>query len=153
MYYTGYGDEKVGGFDEEHAHIGRATSADGIRWTKHDDPATTEAAFAESDPVMSRDQSSQWDSWHVKDSNVRWVDGRWKMLYHGTTNAKKGNFGFAWSDDGIHWERAPNNPVIEASKLGKVVFFTTYIRHQDEDWFYLEAGTNSTTKVYLMVDE
>ena len=73
------------------------------------------------------------------------------MLYHGTTLSKKGNFGFAWSDDGIRWERGSDNPVIEASKLGKVVFFTTYIRHQDEDRYYLEAGTYSTTKVYLMV--
>lgn len=153
MYYTGYGDEKVGGFDEEHGHIGRAVSKDGIHWTKHDDPNTTGPVLAQSDPVLSRDPDSNWDSWHVKDSNVRRVDGRWKMLYHGTTAAKKGNFGFAWSDDGIHWQRSLNNPVIEAANLGKVLYFATYIRHRDEDHFYIEAGSPSGTKVIRLIED
>ena len=129
-----------------------ATSTDGIHWIKYDDPETTEPAFAESDPVLSRVSGSDWEDWHVKDSNVRRIDGRWKMLYHGTTAAKTGNFGFAWSDDGIHWERDTGNPVIEAANMGKAVFFISYIRHREEDRFYIEAGSYSATKGYLMVD-
>jgi hypothetical protein len=33
--------------------IGLATSADGLAWTKHDDPATTDAELAVSDPVIT----------------------------------------------------------------------------------------------------
>jgi predicted GH43/DUF377 family glycosyl hydrolase len=33
--------------------IGFATSPDGINWTKHDDPQTTDEPYAESDPVLT----------------------------------------------------------------------------------------------------
>jgi len=34
--------------------LGRATSPDGITWTKYDNPATTDALYAHSDPVFTR---------------------------------------------------------------------------------------------------
>ena len=78
MYYTGYGNEKVGGVQEEHGHIGLATSTDGINWTKYDDLATTAPSFSVSDPVFSRSTENNWDDWHVKDANVRRVNGQWE---------------------------------------------------------------------------
>ncbi|MCI0397088.1 MAG: hypothetical protein L0332_14195 [Chloroflexi bacterium] len=42
--------------------VGLATSADGIQWTKYDDPATTEARYAGSDPVFGPGPAGDWDS-------------------------------------------------------------------------------------------
>ena len=149
MYYTGYGNEKVGGVQEEHGHIGLATSTNGIDWTKYDDLATTDPFYSVSDPVFSRSAENDWDNWHVKDANVRSVNGQWKMLYHGVTLNTSGNFGFATSEDGINWTRSQGNPVIEAKKAGMKLFFATWLRHKDEDRIYIEGGSDNTTKVHL----
>ena len=94
--------------------IGRATSPDGIHWTKYNDPATTEPAFAESDPVLKTSDKG-WDSTRVVDPNVVKTPDGWQMIYLATTGAGKfsaGDFAFgaAHSSDGIHWTKSRQSP-------------------------------------------
>jgi hypothetical protein len=60
---------------------GLATSADGINWTKYDDPSTTEAPYAKSDPVLQPSPSG-WDAEDVICSVMK-TDTGWEMLYQG----------------------------------------------------------------------
>jgi hypothetical protein len=108
MYYTGGGDW-LGGT----SMIGMATSSDGVRWTKYNDPTTTEAPFAESDPVITPGQSGSWDSAAVWGCAVlRTTDG-WEMFYTGS-DARRVQIGYATSSDGIHWARYEDNPILSS---------------------------------------
>jgi predicted GH43/DUF377 family glycosyl hydrolase len=83
---------------------GLATSEDGIDWTKYDDPSTTEAPFAESDPVMQPSRSG-WDSLGVGCSVMR-TDKGWEMIFDGWSPSTTGH-GYASSSDGINWSKYP----------------------------------------------
>ena len=73
MYYAGV--------DSDGSRIGMATSDDGITWTKYDDPETTEAPYAESDPIL--EPVVEWEgNWLGRPEVVKTDDG-WVMLYEG----------------------------------------------------------------------
>lgn len=110
MYYIG------GEFGAETPGIGMATSEDGIEWIKYDDPTTTDPPFAESDPVLQ----PGIEGWESK--NTLWgagvhqtADG-WEMFFsekcraEGERNGYR--IGYATSDDGIHWTKHPDFPVL-----------------------------------------
>ena len=73
---------------------GMATSADGTSWTKYDDPGTTEAPFAESDPVLQPSPPG-WDAEDVKYSVMN-TDPGWEMLYKGLGTATDGKKKQIW---------------------------------------------------------
>ena len=109
MYYDGHGNGTT-------SMIGMASSSDGIHWTKYNDAATTDSAFAESDPVLTVSQEG-WDSTRVIDPNVIQTSDGWIMVYLATTGSGKfsGNdfsFGAASSTDGIHWTKNVQNPIL-----------------------------------------
>lgn len=87
-------------------HIGLATSADGVHWVKHPD-----------NPVLSPAPDIEWQSYAVYAPQVRWLDGRFIMLYTGlklgetTYDFSDLRTGLAVSEDGVHWERS-RNPVM-----------------------------------------
>jgi predicted GH43/DUF377 family glycosyl hydrolase len=100
MWYTGGGavlpDEYL------HSSIQYATSEDGIHWTKYDN-----------NPVFDIDKTA-WDSLGVETATVI-IDtdapenSRYKMWYAGQTfNDYRYEIGYAYSSDGIHWQREPN---------------------------------------------
>jgi predicted GH43/DUF377 family glycosyl hydrolase len=70
MYYTAGPDP-----NETEMMCGMATSPDGIIWNKYDDPSTTEAPFAESDPVLQPGPSG-WEKFGV-DCSVLKTDTGW----------------------------------------------------------------------------
>ncbi len=90
--------------------IGLATSDDGIVWTRYDDPATTEAPFAASDPVLRMGEPGAWDELRVFDANVVASDDGYAMVYvtQQTAGGNRSNtgFGIATSDDGITWVKS-----------------------------------------------
>ncbi len=109
MYYDGL---RNGGA----SMIGRATSTDGVHWEKYNDPATTEPAFAESDPVLGV-SSEGWDSRRVIDPNVIQTADGFEMIYLATSGFGKfapGEFAFgaATSPDGIQWTKSDRNPIL-----------------------------------------
>ncbi len=86
--------------------IGLATSTDGITWTKYDDPATTDAPFAHSDPIVERladGTSKPLSAWAV---DVGRTEQGWEMFFADScpNDANCPAFiGYATSEDGIHW--------------------------------------------------
>lgn len=122
MYYTGgINPERIYSREPDNevsgAMCGMATSTDGINWTKYDDPSTTEAPFAESDPIL-KPSSSGWDSADVECSVFTSDDG-FEMLYRGldfeSYNAVT-DYGFASSSDGVNWVKYPGNPVYRSDQ-------------------------------------
>jgi hypothetical protein len=106
MYYTG-----GGAWPESTALIGRATSPDGITWTKYDDPATGDAPFAQSDPVLPVGPDGSWDSTSVWGCAVLKTSSGWEMFYTGS-DGQQVQIGYAASPDGIHWTKFEDNPIL-----------------------------------------
>ena len=58
MYYSGGQDILLA----NDWFIGMATSKDGIKWKKYNDPGTSQHPFTESDPVMMTGKAGDWDA-------------------------------------------------------------------------------------------
>jgi hypothetical protein len=95
--------------------IGRATSPDGITWTKYHNPDMTTHPYAESTPVFLPGPPGSWDSRSVSFSSVLKTAYGWEMFYTGVSDVPTccdHQVGYASSHDGIHWERYRDNPVL-----------------------------------------
>ena len=107
LYYSGFS-------ADQHIGIGMATSRDGLIWRKYDDPATSSAAHANSDPILAGAGAGAWDE-------IVWApfvvvqDDSWILVYHGDpiSNRNTLDIGIGWatSDDGINWTR-PESPIM-----------------------------------------
>jgi hypothetical protein len=137
--------------------IGMATSSDGIRWEKYNDPATTEPAFAESDPVLTVSEAG-WDSIRVIEPNVVKVAGRFEMIYLATSGSRKFasgeySFGTATSADGISWTKSDGDPILSNKEHPQwTQAFLATLLYVDETYFlYFDFVTPSAggTNVYL----
>ena len=109
MYYTGGPDPTL--------HVkwmcGMAISPDGINWTKYDDPSTTEAPFAESDPILQPGPAS-WEPVSVHCSVLK-TDSGWEMFYEGwgpLVLDSISKIGYATSEDGVSWSKYQGNPIL-----------------------------------------
>jgi hypothetical protein len=132
--------------------IGRATSPDGITWTKYDDPATTEAAYAHSDPVFLRGEAGSWDDMGVFNAAVLLGDHGWEMFYTGTQEGMQASAGYATSQDGITWTRfvidpVPNPADVSGYGASSVVFVdgTYYLYHAFEAPTGIQIGVSTGT--------
>ncbi len=91
-----------GGEQYEPNAIGYATSADGLRWTKH-----------ESNPVFKADPKSEWEKDRVTACQVIRQGDWYLMFYIGFRDEHRAQIGVARSKDGISgWQRHPANPII-----------------------------------------
>jgi predicted GH43/DUF377 family glycosyl hydrolase len=93
MWYTGQND-KAG-----RSAIGLATGPDGLHWER-----------AATDPVL--DAGGGWERSNVMCPHVLYENGVFRMWYSGGEKYEPDAVGYAESDDGIHWRRHPDNPVI-----------------------------------------
>ena len=93
--------------------IGRATSKDGIHWSKYNDPATG-GPFADSDPVFSASSdAAAWDRLAVDHPRVVQAPQGWVMLYRATQRtAGSQGLGYAVSTDGLRWQRASTSAAL-----------------------------------------
>jgi len=110
MYYTGAADF----FSHDNYFTGMANSQDGIIWEKYNDPATNQHPFTESDPVLRDAPDGSWDDANTYMAFVYRDSSCYKMYYGGSTfinHVEQTPLGFATSEDGIHWERYPKNPI------------------------------------------
>ncbi len=144
MFYTGY--------QRTQAMIGLAASSDGITWTKYDDPSTTEAPFAESDPVFMPGEDGTWDDTHVLQPRVVSSPDGLVMLYSGAPSVNGANMelGYAISEDGINWERV-TEPIFDYTRVsgGRAIWFTELLYHDNTYYLFFELGTGGNTEVYL----
>jgi hypothetical protein len=100
MYYTS--GEHL--FPEGEFHIGMAASEDGNNWKKYNDPATADHPFASSDPVVKTGKSGEWDEGIVLVSDLERLPAGFGLIY------SCDSFGYATSEDGIHWKKYSRNP-------------------------------------------
>jgi len=94
--------------------VGMATSKDGKKWKKYNNPETTGHPFAESDPVLTSGKDGEWDDAFVWMANVTKTTEGFSMYYSASAEHSRKEFkniGFASSADGIHWKKYRNNPV------------------------------------------
>jgi len=154
MYYTGMGKLPDGDFLREKRMIGMARSPDGIRWKKHNDPQTGDAPYAHSDPVFTPNATSgAWDNWYLIDANVQRTDVGWAMIYRSGTSPNYGNIGFATSEDGVRWQRQGKRPIATNKDLNKQgIFFTNYVRRENRDYVWFEAGWVNNVGIYLLTN-
>ncbi len=145
MYYAGVASSGK-------SQIGLAFSADSRTFTKYDDPSTTAAPYAESDPIMLSGQV-EWESSKLgRPEVVRTADG-WVMLYEGGGG---NHTGLAISQDGIHFDRYAANPILTRDEMPQgYTFFQGAFFHQDDTYYYLiEAGNGHIgTDIFLFTHE
>ena len=133
--------------------IGMATSPDGISWTKHDDPVTTDRLYAESDPVFGVGRKGSWDESGVYYPQVLRTEENWVMLYIGSQNEgfqRTTNVGFATSSDGIIWERYSGNPVFFPKEVMPDFHFGLMLWNYHDDTHFLYFGAYHES---LMIEE
>lgn len=135
--------------------IGLATSADGKTWTKYDDPTTTDAPFAESDPIL-QPTAGAWDTTRVLDPNVVKTEAGWAMVYITTTGKQKFStplteFGYALSSDGIVWTKAEKNPVLTSKDFPAWagVYLVSLVTQADQWFLYFDVGSGNSTSINL----
>jgi subtilisin family serine protease len=122
--------------------IGMATSANGLIWTKYDDPGTPNSPFAESDPVLRPGSPGTWDHRIIKHSDIRKTDNGWEMFYTGYGTFLDGAIGYVTSQDGILWTRPDDNPILRLIDDPAA----TWIRGPDviqvdsTDWLYYDTN-------------
>ena len=109
MWYSGY--------DGTNNRIGYATSADGITWTKYDDPTTTDPPFAESDLVLNLGSPGSWEGEWVYKSYVIFDGSTYHMWYSGYDGTNN-RIGYATSPDRITWTKYAGNPVMDKGPTG-----------------------------------
>ena len=80
--------------------IGLATSVDGENWTKFD-----------GNPVLKVGEFYEWDSNCLNNPSVHF-DGRIFHMWYGGGNGSSDGLGYAWSHDGLTWEKYAENPVL-----------------------------------------
>ncbi len=134
--------------------IGMATSPDGITWTKYDDPATTEAPYAESDPVfLPSAETGAWDSPNVHQPRVRLTPDGLVMLYRSFAgNGRNMAFGLATSQDGIMWERVGTEPVFSSDETKLRGIWYSELEYRDGTYYgYFEIQRNyqNQTDIYV----
>ncbi len=139
MYFAGTNNRRV-------TRIGLATSADGITWEKYNDPATEDAEFASSDPVLAATQ--EWEEGSIDRMRVVNTPEGFIMIYQGGPLVHRG---LAFSNDGIQWTTHPDNPIITSDDFP--IFGTTWdtnLVYADGTYYYfLEIGTMAGTDLYL----
>lgn len=136
----------------EHEIFGLATSPDGVTWAKYDDPATPDAPYAESDPVLHLGEEGAWDAGLVHQPRVVQTPDGWVMFYRGSKPRMPGStgLGYATSSDGIHWARFGGNPVLTARAVNRLNFWFTNLLYHDGTYFLSwEVAMQNQTNIHL----
>lgn len=130
--------------------IGMATSTDGITWIKYDNSATTDAAFAESDPVFTS-EDVPWETDAAHQPRVALTPDGIVMMYRTFVGQQQEQtIGLAISGDGIDWRPASEEPPLRA--LDRAVLsqiWYTEIEYVDGVYYgFFEIGRGNTTNVH-----
>jgi hypothetical protein len=127
MYYIG---EDAQGVER----LGRATSQDGIAWVKDPEPVF------ELDPDLTENPS-------FVVNEVVYDGERWILAYKGN----RGVVSFAFSEDGIAWERYADNPVMISTQvpgLTTIGFISFTLDENGQGMLYLEGNIGGRSQVY-----
>ena len=120
MYYAGFGKQGNG--------IGRATSSDGVVWTRDPEPLLT--------------PSESWEREHLTRPDVVRTGDGFVMLYG---NRSGSNRGVATSRDGVAWTKFAGNPVITVNDVPRSTIRTGELVYTGDIYLvYLENGGQRT---------
>jgi predicted GH43/DUF377 family glycosyl hydrolase len=104
MWYAGQ-NSTTGVYD-----LGYAYSPDGLNWTK-----------SSSNPILQIGSPSSWENGFLEGPSVLKVEDTLRMWYasidltgNGSVTDFTGNVGYAWSLDGVVWNKHANNPVFSS---------------------------------------
>ncbi len=144
MYYAGF--DQSGNTSGK---IGMATSADGIHWTKYDDPTTTDKPYAESDPILVPD--ADWEGVFLNQPRVEHTSDGWVMLYRasGKISSKDMKIGLATSADGVKWTKYAGNPVFSPTDISGIgsMWYTATTYHDRAYYLFTELSPNSGSAI------
>ncbi len=119
--------------------IGRATSSDGVSWSKYGSAAVLGSG-------------SGWDAFGIYPGGLIYDIGTGHMhLWYGGDNAGNNGgqgLGYAWSPDlGITWTRSPNNPVLllSAAGLDSTQVGDTIDAYRDGNTYRISWGADEPT--------
>lgn len=147
MYFAG-GDKKFG-----QREIGMATSTDGVIWKKYRDPAANGAAYADSSPIFQVNTAGAWDDTRIFDVNVVHDDTGWTMAYLADKiQFKNVGVGIATSNDGVHWTRQYDAPVIVPTdiKNAGAFYLSNLVYNNSTYYLYFDVGRGRTgTDVFM----
>jgi hypothetical protein len=133
--------------------MGFATSTDGIAWTKLDDPATTDAAGAESDPIAEPGLCGGFDDRAIHQPRVVAQPDRLVMAYAGYTGAldSRASVGYADSiDGGRTWACEWPGPALDTTALpGGFVHTIAAFQHGERVGLLVEWLSGDGTDVWL----
>jgi hypothetical protein len=139
--------------------IGMATSADGITWAKYDDPATTEAPFAESDPIFVTGEAGAWDAALVLQPSVVVTPDGWVLSYKSMAmmgSPRDQAYGLATSPDGLHWTRYAENPILQHKEVQRRnLYFHELVVAEGQFilFFEMTRGYQNQTDIYAAMIE
>jgi len=142
LYYSG--SQKSNGL---YTRVGMATSTDGIKWTKYNDPTTTDALYAESDPVLQTGDKRTF----IGQPMVQQTADGWLMLYRTANGSpKQMRVGYTLSQDGIHWTYDPKAIIWQPDFIPNSAgfWYTAFVHHEDTDYLYIENGIGAHTQIY-----
>lgn len=135
--------------------IGMATSADGVEWTRYDDPATTDAPFAASDPVFVPAEGDAWDSAWVGQPRVVLTPDGYVMSYKSSApgGGSDQSYGLAISTDGVQWTRVtPDAPLFWDKDVLRRHLWFNGLAYGDGDYFFaveIQRGYQNETDIYV----
>jgi len=121
MFYTGQN------LVNRRSGIGLATSRDGLRWERQG-----------SNPVL--EPEGGWEKSSIMCPHVLYEEGKFCMWYSGGEMYEPDAIGYAESDDGVHWHRAPSNPVLRPAsgwEFARVAAACVLPRENDHLAFYI----------------
>lgn len=130
MYYIG---ESGIGLES----LGRATSVDGIVWEKDDEPVF------ELDP-----EQGEGISFVVNE--VIFDGEQWIMAY----KSQRAAIGFAFSEDGMTWERYADNPILKSNDvegINSIGYISLMMNEDDEYYLFFEGNVGSKTQIYSAI--
>ena len=144
LYYAGYDQTGL-----TSGKIGMATSDDGIHWTKYDDPATTDAPFGESDPILTAPEGITF----VHQPMVVQEGDHWVMIFRQmdfTATPRQMSLNYATSSDGIDWQIASDTPFWGRTTVPDSggFWYTALAQHDDTYYLYVETGILSGTEIF-----
>ncbi|MBX3084889.1 MAG: hypothetical protein KF716_24855 [Anaerolineae bacterium] len=149
MYYAG-----TSGDLRTTSRIGLATSTDGITWVKYNDPATTDALYAESDPIMTPDTDHLPALKMVHQPAVVQTPDGWVMIYRYVDTTIVGNqmvLSVATSVDGIHWTYDSRDRLWTSLQMPtkKSFWYTALAYNTGTYYLYIEGENGSYTDIYV----
>lgn len=141
MYYAGFMPDLT-------IAIGMATSEDGINWTKYDDPTTTEAPYADSDPIILGVDGKDATMPHVLNTPDGWV-----MIYKNATT--RDQILLATSPDSVVWTTQDVQPIAEDDfGVNAVIGFMSFMYHDGVYYLYTEvAPSRGFTEIFMSTYE